>query len=286
MVIQEQMNLRAAELESVAGASAQADERAPREGWERAMRLIRRLGANARYFSDAAPKIALDVAAGDAAAGMCIDFYGRFQSEAVAHDGSSRIGFSMPQKGTSIDADPIALLRGAPHRDLAIEFIEYVLSLPGQKLWDFKVGTPGGPERYALRRLPILPALYAPEYDALRSDPGEHPYEHARSFTYRGAWTAPLLRSIAFVVKVMCVDTEDDLREAYRSLALHSFPPRAVAAFDDVALVDYEAAKGPFRAALTSGNSVDEAALANRLVAALRTQYRAVAELARAGDPR
>ena len=161
-----------------------------------------------------------------------------------------------------------------------------MLSLRGQKLWDFKVGTPRGPERYALRRLPILPALYAPEYDALRSDPGEHPYEHARSFTYRGSWTAPLLRSIAFVVKVMCIDTEDDLREAYRSLAVHAFPSLAVAAFDDVTLVDYEAAKGPIRAALTSGNSVDEAAIANRLVGALRAQYRAVAELARTGDRR
>ena len=287
MVIQEQMNLREAELEKEPGTSAaEVEERAPREGWERAMRLIRRFGANARYFSDAAPKIALDVAAGDAAAGMCIDFYGRFQSEAVAKGGSSRIGFAMPRAGTSIDADPIGLLRGAPHRDLAIAFIEFVLSPRGQKLWDFKVGAPGGPERYALRRLPISPALYAPEYDAFRSDPEEHPYEQARSFSYRGAWTAPLLRSIAFVVKVMCVDTEDDLREAYRSLVLHSFPPRATAAFDDIALVDYEAAKGPIRAALASGNSVDEAAIANRLVGALRSQYRAVAELARNGDRR
>ena len=286
MVIQEQMNFRAAELEKEGSSEAEVAERAPREGWERAMRLIRRLGANARYFSDAAPKIALDVSAGDAAAGMCIDFYGRFQSEAVAHDGSSRIGFAMPRAGTSIDADPVALLRGAPHRDLAIAFIEFVLSPRGQKLWNFKLGAPGGPERYALRRLPILPALYAPEYDAFRSDPGEHPYDDARSFTYRGAWTAPLLRSIAFVVKVMCVDTQDDLREAYSSLAQHAFPPPAVAAFDDVALVDYEAARGPIRVALTSGNSIDEAAIANRLAAVLRAQYRAVAELARTGDRR
>ena len=50
--------------------------------------------------------------------------------------------------------------------------------------------------------------------------------------------------------------------------------------------VDYEAAKGPIRAALASGNSVDEAAIANRLVGALRSQYRAVAELARTGDRR
>jgi ABC-type glycerol-3-phosphate transport system substrate-binding protein len=247
------------------------------------MRLIRRIGGNARYFTDAAPKIAIDIASGDAAAGMCIDFYGRFQSEA-AHGGPSRIGFSMPEGGTSIDTDAVALMRGAPHRELALEFIEFALSREGQKLWNFKVGTPGGPERYALRRLPVLPELYAPEYAPMRSDPGEHPFEQARAFVYHGAWTGPLLRALSFVVRVMCVDTERDLAEAYRTLATNGFPPRATAAFDDVDLVGYAAATGTIRTALSSGNPLDEVALANRLVAALRAQYRAVAELARGGS--
>ena len=246
------------------------------------MRLIRRLGANARYFTDAAPKIALDVATGDAAAGMCIDFYGRFQSEAGAHGGPSRIGFVMPPGGTAIDADAVALLRGAPHRDLAIAFIEFAISPVGQKLWNFKIGAPGGPEHYALRRLPVLPELYRPEYDALRSDPGEHPLEQARSFEYHPSWTAPLLRAMAFLLRSMCVDTQNELAEAYRALILHRFPPRASAAFDDVALVDYETAQGPVRAALGSGNPIDEAVLGNRLLIALRAQYRTVVDLARA----
>jgi ABC-type Fe3+ transport system substrate-binding protein len=281
MVVQEQMNLRAAELESSGAGKSDVDARAPREGWDRAMRLIRRLGANARYFTDAAPKIAIDVATGDAAAGMCIDFYGRFQSETTAHGGPSRIGFAMPRGGTSIDADAIALMRGAPHRELATEFIDFVLSREGQKLWNFKVGAPGGPERYALRRLPVLPELYAPEYDALRSDPGERPFEQAREFVYHAAWTAPLLRSLSFVVRVMCVDTERDLSDAYRALFSHGFPARATAAFDDVGLVGYDAAAGTIRTALTSGNPLDEVDLGNRLIVALREQYRTVVELAR-----
>jgi len=47
--------------------------------------------------------------------------------------------------------DPIALLRGAPHGELARAFIEYVLSPDGQKLWNAKPGTSGGTERFALR---------------------------------------------------------------------------------------------------------------------------------------
>lgn len=283
MLVQEQMNERAAEIVRDEGPGADVELRAPREGWDRAMRLIRRLGANARYFTDAAPKIAIDVATGDAAAGMCIDFYGRFQSEAAVHRGPSRIGFAAPRGGTSIDADAIGLMRGAPHRELALEFMEFALSLEGQKLWNFKVGTPGGPERYALRRLPVLPELYAPAYDVFRSDPDERPFERARTFAYHPGWTGPLLRALAFVVRVMCVDTESDLSEAYRALAAHGFPSRATALFDDVTLVDYSAATGTIRSALGSGNPVDEAALGNRLVTALRGQYRTVVDLARSG---
>src|SRR5690242_18981600 len=129
---------------------------------------------------------------------MCIDFYGRFQSETASHGGPSQIGFAMPSGGTAIDADAIGLMRGAPHRELALRFIEFTLSPEGQKLWNFKVGTPGGPDRYALRRLPVLPELYRPEYEALRSDPDERPLEQARSFEYHAEWTAPLIPTLAF----------------------------------------------------------------------------------------
>jgi ABC-type glycerol-3-phosphate transport system substrate-binding protein len=284
MIVQQQMAERLAALETEGASKAERDARAPREGWQSAMRLIRRIGANARYFTDSAAKIPLDVAAGDAAVGTCIDFYGRFQSESAAPGGRSRMGFVMPRGGTSVGSDPIGLLRGAPHRELAYEFLDFVLSEAGQKIWNFKVGTPGGPERYALRRLPILPSLYAPAYAPLRSDPEERPYEQARSFTYRPAWTGPLFRVLAFLVRVMCVDTEDDLKAAYRALVERGFPPAATAAFDDVADVDYAAATGHVRAALASPDPRAEAVLANDLVTRLRARYRRVVALAREGD--
>ena len=165
-------------------------------GLDQAMRLLMRIGANARYFTDASTKIALDVGAGEAAAGMTIDFYGRFQSESVAKpDGSSHVQYVNAAGGTSVGVDPIGLFRGAPNADVAREFIAFVMSPEGQKLWNWKVGTPGGPERYALRRLPVLPQLYAPEFKALRSDPEVNPYELAKTFTYHEKWTAPLFRT-------------------------------------------------------------------------------------------
>jgi hypothetical protein len=47
-------------------------------GWENGLRLIQRLSANARYFTDSASKVPIDVSMGDAAAGLTIDFYARF----------------------------------------------------------------------------------------------------------------------------------------------------------------------------------------------------------------
>jgi ABC-type Fe3+ transport system substrate-binding protein len=284
MVIHQQMNLREQELEKAGVASREEIEtRARSEGWNRAMRLIRRIAANSRYFSSEGTQSALDVAMGDAAAGMCIDFYGRFQSE-VAGGGAGRLEFVTPHGGTAVDSDPIALFRGAPHRELAIAFIDFVLSPDGQKLWNFRVGTPGGPERYALRRLPILPSLYDDVFDALRSDPQEKPYEEARAFTYHPKWTGPLFRTIIFALRVTCLDPQDELREAYASLVRAKFPPRAAALFDDVSAVDYAAALGPIRTALASGDPVDEARLGNRLVEETRAQYRQVSALARAGQ--
>jgi hypothetical protein len=82
----------------------------------------------------------------------------------------------------------------------------------------------------------------------------------------------------------MCVDTQDELANAYRALRENGFPPHATALFDDVDLVDYRAALGPVRSALGASNPVEEVTLQNRLIDALRRQYRRVAELAREGS--
>ena len=271
MLIQQQMGEAGREPAAVA------------RGWTQAMRLLMKIGANARYFTDSSTKIALDVEAGEAAAGMTIDFYGRFQSEAVRKaDGSSRLQYVNAAGGTSVGVDPIGLFRGAPHPEVAREFIAFVMSPAAQKLWNWNVGTPGGAQRYALRRLPVLPALYAPEFRPLRSDPEVDPYELAKSFTYHDAWTGALFRSIAFTFRVMCIDPHDELTAAWRALIAAHFPPEATAAFEDVSAVDYTTAGGRMRDAL-GGDKIAEVQLAKELADHFRQQYQRAAALARAG---
>jgi len=256
----------------------------PTDGWTRAMRLIRRMGGNARYFTDSASTIPLDVAAGDAAAGTCIDYYGRFQHATAAEAGHpDRVGFSVARGETVIDADPIGLLRGAPHRDLALAFIGFVLSPEGQHLWSFRRGAPGGPERYTLGRSPILPSIYEEPTAAYRASGNDNPYDEARAFDYHAAWTGPIRGAMSFVIRAMCVDTQDELARAYAALARAGFPPRATAAFDDMTLVDYDTVGGSIKQALQSPDPLQQQGWSRRLVQHFRDRYAQAAALAQEG---
>ena len=279
MLIQQTMNQAMQRHGSPAAGSAQ-ELVALTEGFDAGLRLIRRIAGNSRYFTDQASKVTQDIQSGSAAVGMCIDFYGRFQSE--LGDGS-RLAFHLPLGGSAIGSDPIALLRGAPEADLGRQLIEFVLSPAGQALWAYKRGVPGGPERHALRRQPILPALYAPERRALRSDPDDNPYEAARTFNYQARWTAPLFRALSFVIRVMCVDAEVELHEASAALAEHGNPPQAQALFEDMSLVSYPILKRRIAPALASGDPLREVEIQNRLVSDLKAQYERVTQLARSG---
>lgn len=281
MIVQQAMGEAVAAAGSPAPGSVE-EAAALARGFDAGMRLIRRIGGNSRYFADQASKVTQDVQSGSAAVGTCIDFYGRFDNDRPGP--GQRLAFALPYGGGAMDSDPIALLRGAPSPELAREFIEFVLSPAGQGIWAYKRGVPGGPERYALRRTPILPAMFTPDKRELRSDPEDNPYLAARSFTYHPAWTGPLFRALSFAIRLMCVDTEVELHEAAAALAQNNNPPRARAELDDMSLVSYAVVRDEITPALASADPLREVALQNRLVRALKRQYERVTELARSGQ--
>jgi hypothetical protein len=114
------------------------------------------------------------------------------------------------------------------------------------------------------------------------------PYEAAKSFTYVGRRTAPLFATVAFVVRVMCIDTHSELTTAWQELfkakeRTGGFPSGALAAFEDVHAVDYAAASTSIRKAIGSGESkIKQVQLAKELADTFRANYRRAAELARA----
>ncbi len=286
-VIQQQIHRRLAQLAVETGrARPELEAQAVAEGWMNGLRLIQRIGANARYFTDSSQKPPIDVAQGNSAAGMCIDFYGRggFPQAGRRADGSEgRIGYYSPPDGTVLSPDPIAIMRGAAHPAAALAFIEYSLSMEGQKLWNFRPGTPGGPVRYELRRLPIRRDFYTTkEFLPHRSDPDVNPYATGNPLVYHSEWTGGLLRELAFVVRVMCLDPHPELVAVWRDIIKAGRPADALAVMGNMSTVSYVETNGRIKQVLDSRNKVDEVRLASELADSFRRQYLKAAELARA----
>jgi len=125
-------------------------------GWDEGWRHVMRIGGNCRAFSREASQVPADVAIGEAACGMAIDFYAQ---RAVFEAGADRLGFLLPRPLTVVNPDCIAMLKGAPHRELAELFIQFLLTERAQKLWMLRAGAPGGPREFQLYRLPVIPGL-------------------------------------------------------------------------------------------------------------------------------
>lgn len=201
-----------------------------REGWVEGWRILRRAAANSRSYSASSSRVPIDVSQGDAGAGICIDFYGRSQAQALleadraalGEDAPPRIGYVDPAGKTVIDSDPIALLRNPIDRELARRFIEFVLSDEGQALWQFPAGSPGGPERFDLRRMPIRRSFVEANLDRFvdRVDPFEiarkpsHPNSDARLFV------TPIFAGMA-------MDLHDLLTAAWKRIVEHPAYPRS-----------------------------------------------------------
>jgi ABC-type Fe3+ transport system substrate-binding protein len=253
------------------------EQEAVRKGWNDSMQLILKISANSRYFTDSAAKVPRDVAQGDAAAGMCIDFYGRTFNEIYLNDmGESHVHFVMPRAGSSISADPIGMMRGAPNPELAHRFVEFLLSLEGQKVWNFRPGAPGGPRRFALRRPPIRKDFYTAENRAHMADPDVNLFELAEGFSYRNDWTGHLFASLRFVIKCACIDPHDELQEAWSHLINDDLPTDGMAAFENIEAISYNRVLNEIAPVLKTRNKVAEVALARRLSNSFRNQYETI----------
>lgn len=203
-----------------------------RMGWREGWGSLRRIFANARYFTTSAGKVPVDVSAGEAGAGMCIDFYGRFQAGAIAGEGTrgggqagatrGPVGYVDPAYMTAITPDPISLLRGARHPELSRQFIRWLISPQAQRLWQTRRGGPDGPERFELRRVPIRRDLYRPEETREWVDAID-PWAIARPLP---AGMPDFYATIGPVAHAMAIDLHDDLKAAWAAILANPSHPR------------------------------------------------------------
>ncbi|MEO0476362.1 MAG: extracellular solute-binding protein [Planctomycetota bacterium] len=191
-----------------------------REGWTEGWITLRNAFANARYFATSSDRVPVDVSRGDAAVGMCIDFYGRFQTGKVGDD---RMGYSDPiedgQSMTATTADPITLLRGAPNAELAREFIAWLLTKDAQALWQRSLGDGSDdlvrPKQFELRRQPLRSDLYTDASRASWVDQELNPYPTAVPFP---EGTPSYFSMVAPLTKAMASEVHGDMVAAWRAL--------------------------------------------------------------------
>jgi len=282
----------------------QSPEQAPQtyheaisKGWKRGLNVVRLIGANARYFTDSASKVPIDVSMGNAAVGIAIDFYGRYQAETSrGPNGEERMFYTTPIGGSSVSADPVSVLRGAKHRDLAVEFIEFVISEEGQKLWNYRPGTPGGPEKFALRRLPIRRDFYPSEDPDIQaayekhapytSDPlgdsSVNPYYLAGQFQYIPRWTARRFGIHRYLIRAMAMDAAEELTAAWQAIQAAGGPevvPQAMEALTQLPPgLTWETALDP---KYSSSNQMD---FMREWILFFRDQYATAQKLAEGSD--
>jgi len=183
------------------------------KGWKQGMSDLFLIAANARYFSDSAFLVPNDVANGEAAAGMAIDFYGRVYQESV---GPNRCRFISPVAATAITPDPVGILHGVRGQqyELSLHFVEFLLSPQGQRLWIVRPGEADGPRFRALRRPPIRRDVYA-NRTGWADD--VNPFEEAGGFNQRGEWMSTFTDT-RMIWAAAWVDSRDAMQKAYHRI--------------------------------------------------------------------
>jgi len=238
-------------------------------GWQKGWGIVVRMGANVRGFSRSASQVPQDTAAGEVACGLAIDAYA---GRVVAAVGDELMGFELPQGLTVVNPDAIGVLKGAPHKELAELFVQFVLSEEGQRLWVLKPGVEGGPKKFALGRssvIPGLPALY-----------GDRAAVHFEPYSYKGGFSFDSDKSnrrwviLNDLLGAVIIDAHDDLAAAWR--VVKDRPP------DDPAL--RELLRPPLseeELLRMAAESWDDAAFRSRTVAGwsaeARARYRRIA---------
>ena len=182
-----------------------------RYGWDDGWQLLALLAAKIREFDRGASTSAKDCTTGNTAYTLAIDFYALTQ---IAYAGKENLGFVLPADCVTISPDGLAILRGAPHRALAEQFVEFSLGEPGQRLQMVPRGQPGGAQRFSIERMSVRPALY----DQLRDLTlvPINPFVQPVTFKYDPRKAGARWDLVNGLIGSTLIDVHDELRAVYQ----------------------------------------------------------------------
>jgi ABC-type Fe3+ transport system substrate-binding protein len=195
------------------------------EGWEKGWELLTAMSGNARQFTASSSDVIKAVVAGDAAATLAIDFYALAK---IGDLGADKLGFVLPAGKTILEGDPVSILKGAPHRQVADRFVEYILSAEGQTILMLKKGEVGGPKMETLARLAVNSEAYKLT-EGKRVNPLD-PSKLKGFLTYDTDKQAAVRRVLDDLIGTQLIDIHKELRSAWATVVKAGAKPAAIKA--------------------------------------------------------
>jgi len=110
--------------------------------------------------------------------------------------------------------------------------------------------------------------------------PEADPYNDPGNFQYDRALTGGAFNTVRQLVKIMCIDSHQELKKEWAAMVDAGMPEQALAVFSDVSTMPYESA-GQGDPTLDTKDALAAANRAAELGARFRANYRKAAEIAR-----
>jgi hypothetical protein len=189
-------------------------------GWDDGFRLLLRTGANTHAFIRDSGTLTRTVTNGEVAAAGNIDSNAL---PAVARN-PALIGYHLPEGETIINPDAIAVLHGAPRKELAEAFVEFTLSDAGQLVFMLLPGQPGGPRRFPLCRLSVVEELYDRYPPGVRSVGTANPFRVQNTIAYDSKLGGARWNALNDLYGAVIVDARPDLSAAWQALLRSRLP--------------------------------------------------------------
>ena len=183
--------------------------------WEKAWEIIYPFSGNVRAFLQNSSAPTKEVSVGDVAYAVSIDINGLTQQAFI---GPENLRFFIPEGVSVINGDGIAILKGAPNIQVAREFVNFVLSEKGQKLWMVPRGQPGGPRKFDISRMSIIPALYDTDLSKLMVP--INPFKLKQQIEFNDSLSAKRWSVINALIGNTIIDVHSHLRGAWKEIIL------------------------------------------------------------------
>lgn len=192
------------------------------QGWQRLLEIL----SNSKKFAAASGTAADAPLIGEAPAAVCIDFYGAARVRQMP----DKIGYTSPKGQTAFTPDPIGILKNPANRQLADEFVSFVLSPAAQALWAIPAGKENGTKFYTLDRSPVRKDVYnlygqsIPEYIP-------NPYSSSLEFEIDTKTRQQRYNILIELVRVAAIDNFQLLKKAKQKLIDSNFRPEIAEIF-------------------------------------------------------